>query len=179
MNTIYKSYKFKLSPNAEQIILLDKHFGCNRFVYNHFLNQRKEQYQATKKSDNYYVQAASLTQLKKVDDTSWLKEVNSQSLQFALRCLDSAYVNFFSGKSKFPKFKSKRDNNTFTIPQFAEIINNEIRKRNIIQFEFFFELGSVEVEKLLEEDEEVVVDAARRELNALLPVICNLGSGLI
>ena len=54
-----------------------------------------------KKSDNYYAQAATLTELKKKDETIWLKEVNSQ-LQFALRCLDTAYVNFFRGNAKFP-----------------------------------------------------------------------------
>lgn len=51
-----------------------------RFVYNHFLNERKEQYQANKKSDNYYAQAKTLTELKKQDETVWLKEVNSQTL---------------------------------------------------------------------------------------------------
>lgn len=100
---------------------MDKHFGCVRFVYNHFLNERKEQYQANKKSDNYYAQAKTLTELKKQEETAWLKEVNSQSLQFALRCLDTAYVNFFRGNAKFPRFKSRKKKNSFTVPQFAKL----------------------------------------------------------
>ena len=89
MKTILRTYQFELQPTQEQKVLLNKHFGCVRFVFNHFLNERKEQYQADKKSDNYYKQAATLTELKKKEETVWLKEVNSQSLQFALRCLDT------------------------------------------------------------------------------------------
>ena len=103
------------------MVLLDKHFGCIRYVYNFFLDQRKSQYQSNKKSDNYYKQAATLTELKKNEETIWLKEVNSQSLQFALRCLDTAYVNFFRGNAKFPRFKSKKNKNSFTVPQFAKL----------------------------------------------------------
>ena len=126
MKTIFRTYKFELQPTQEQKVLLDKHFGCVRYVYNHFLNERKEQYQADKKSDNYYKQAATLTELKKKEETAWLKEVNSQSLQFALRCLDTAYVNFFRGNVKFPRFKSRKHKNTFTVPQFGKLEHGKI-----------------------------------------------------
>ena len=126
MKTIFRTYKFELKPTREQKVLLDKHFGCVRYVYNHFLNERKEQYQADKKSDNYYKQAATLTELKKKEETAWLKEVNSQSLQFALRCLDTAYVNFFRGNAQFPKFKSRKHKNAFTIPQSGKLENGKI-----------------------------------------------------
>ena len=116
-----KTYKFRIYPSAEQEVLLAKHFGCTRFVYNHFLNERKEQYQKDKKSDNYYAQARSLTEIKNKADTEWLKEVNSQTLQFALRSLDTAFLNFFRGNAQFPKFKSRKHKNTFTIPQFGSI----------------------------------------------------------
>ena len=48
-----KTYKFRIYPTAEQEVLLAKHCGSTRWVYNHFLNERKEQYQNDKKSDNY------------------------------------------------------------------------------------------------------------------------------
>ena len=126
MKTIHKTYRFELRPTQDQKVLLDKHFGCVRFVYNHFLNERKEQYQANKKSDNYYAQAKTLTELKKQEETVWLKEVNSQSLQFALRSLDTAYLNFFRGNAKFPRFKSRKRRNTFTIPQFGTLTDNKV-----------------------------------------------------
>ena len=121
-----KTYKFRIYPTSEQEVLLAKHFGHTRFVYNHFLNERKEQYQKDKKSDNYYAQAKTLTEIKKNEETQWLKEVNSQTLQFALRSLDTAFLNFFRGNAQFPKFKSKKHKNTFTIPQFGTIEDGKI-----------------------------------------------------
>ena len=126
MKIIHRTYKFELLPNEEQKTLLDKHFGCVRYIYNHFLNERKEQYQADKKTDNYYGQAKTLTELKKQEDTIWLKEVNSQTLQFALRSLDTAYVNFFRGNAKFPRFKSRKNKNTFTVPQHTKVVDDRI-----------------------------------------------------
>ena len=126
MKTIYKTYKFRMYPNAEQQELLGKYLGCVRFVYNHFLNERKAQYKETQKSDNYYEQAKKLTLLKKQKEYSWLKEINSQTLQYSLRHLESAYLNFFRGYSKFPKFKSKKNINSFVVPQFCYIDGNSI-----------------------------------------------------
>ena len=126
MKMINKTYKFRLSPTKEQEVFLNQHFGHSRWVYNHFLNERKEQYQADKKSDNYYKQATTLTKLKKEEDTKWLKEVNSQTLQFALRSLDTAFLNFFRGNAQFPKFKSRKHKNTFTVPQFGKLEDGKI-----------------------------------------------------
>ena len=120
---INKTYKFRIYPTAEQEVLLAKHFGCTRWVYNYFLNERKEQYQKDKKADNYYSQAKTLTEIKKKADTEWLKEVNSQTLQFALRSLDTAFLNFFRGNTQFPKFKSRKHKNSFTIPQNGCVSN--------------------------------------------------------
>ena len=126
MRNINRTYNFRLYPNKVQTELLSKHFGCTRFVYNYFLNQRKKQYKLNGKSDNYYTQAKSLTILKKQKETAWLKEVNSQTLQFAIRCLETAYANFFHKRAKFPKFKSKHAKNSFTVPQFASIADNRL-----------------------------------------------------
>lgn len=126
MKTIHRAYSFAIKPNQKQQILLGKHFGCVRWVYNHFLNERKEQYELNKKSDNFYAQSKILTEIKKKEETVWLKEVNSQTLQFALRCLDTAYLNFFRGNAKFPRFKSRRDKNTFTVPQSVTVENGRL-----------------------------------------------------
>ena len=126
MRKINRTYKFRLYPNREQSELLARHFGCARFVYNYFLNQRKEQYRLTGNSDNYYAQAKILTALKKQEETTWLKEVSAQALQFAVRSLEVAYTNFFQKRAKFPNFKSKHSKNSFTIPQFASITDNRL-----------------------------------------------------
>ena len=126
MRKINRAYKFRLYPNKVQTELLTKHFGCTRFVYNYFLNQRKEQYKLTGKSDNYYAQAKTLTVLKKQEETAWLKEVNSQTLQFAIKSLETAYTNFFKKHSKFPNFKSKHSKNSFTVSQFASVVDGRL-----------------------------------------------------
>lgn len=126
MRKINRTYKFRLYPNKAQIELLAKHFGCYRFVYNYFLNQRKEQYRLTGNSNNFYAQCKTLTTLKKQDETAWLKEVNAQTLQFAIRSLESAYNNFFKKRAKFPKFKSKHSKNSFTVPQFASVAGGRL-----------------------------------------------------
>ena len=106
------SYKFRIYPSAEQQTLIQKTFGCARYVYNHFLNLRKETYEASGETIGYVKSSALLTQLKK--ELTWLKEVDSIPLQESLRDLDFAYQGFFrrvknGEKPGYPRFKSKRD----------------------------------------------------------------------
>lgn len=124
---IHKSYKFKIAPNNEQKELLAKHFGACRFVFNHYLNIRKENYLAEKKSINYYDNANDLTVLKKEPKFVWLKEINAQSLQSSLKNLDTSYNNFFRHQTKFPRFKSKFDRQSFTVPQSISIEHGKLK----------------------------------------------------
>ena len=123
---IKKSFKYRIYPTEEQKVLLSKHFGSKRFVWNHFLDLRKKVYLENKTNLTYYDNSKSLTELKKQEDFVWLKEVNSQSIQYALRDLEVAYTNFFSKKGKFPRFKSKKDKQTFRIPQSTEYKNEQL-----------------------------------------------------
>jgi putative transposase len=124
MKVIHKSYKYRIYPTKEQEVLIEKHFGCCRFVFNKFLNERKEEYLSNGNSLSYYQNAKSLTEMKK--ELLWLKDINSQSLQSSLRNLDIAYNKFFKRTAKFPRFKKKNDNQSFHIPQFVEIKNNQL-----------------------------------------------------
>lgn len=106
------SYKFRIYPTAEQQTLIQKTFGCSRFIYNHFLAQRIAEYKATGKSPTRFQQDKMLTLLKK--ELLWLKEVDATALQSSLQTLDSAYQNFFrrvknGEKPGYPKFKSKKN----------------------------------------------------------------------
>ena len=127
------SYKFRIYPTKEQKVLLEKHFGSNRFVWNYFLNERKEYYLKNKEEIeakrlkgglNYYDNCKELTKIKK--EKEWLNEVNSQSLQATLKHLDSAYKMFFRKTHRFPKFKSKDSKQSFIIPQKFAIKGNKI-----------------------------------------------------
>ena len=124
-----KSYKYKINPNEDQKVLLNKHFGSIRFIYNHFLNERKREYETNKQTLNYYDNAKSLTELKKQEEYSWLNEVNSQSLQVSLKNLDDAYNGFFKKRTKFPKFKSKHTKNSFKVPQAVKLEDGKLRIR--------------------------------------------------
>ena len=126
MKEIYKSYKFRIYPNNKQKQLFVKHFGAVRFVFNHYLNLRKENYLNNKTTLNYNDNANNLTVLKRDRQFLWLKEINSQSLQSSLRNLDTAYNKFFRKQTMFPRFKSKYDRQSFTVPQFVKIENNKI-----------------------------------------------------
>ena len=106
--------------------MLSKHFGHCRFVFNRFLNERKEKYLNEKTSLNYYDNARTLTELKKSEEFNWLKEVNSQSLQASIRNLDIAYKKFYNKQNKFPRFKSKYVKQSFKVPQNILVENENL-----------------------------------------------------
>jgi putative transposase len=114
-----KAYKYRLSPNVEQKLLLDKHFGCTRFLYNLALETKTSAYTGNKISLSYFELNKQLTDLKKECD--FLKEVNSQCLQMALRNLDNSFQNFFKGRASFPNFKKKQNKQSFQLPQSVTV----------------------------------------------------------
>ena len=116
---ILKAFKYLLNPTKEQSVLIYKHIGSCRFLYNLALETKQIAYAGNQINLSCFDLIKQLPDLKK--ECEWLKEVNSQSLQFALRCLDTAYVNFFRGNAKFPRFKSRKKKNSFTVPQFAKL----------------------------------------------------------
>jgi putative transposase len=115
---ILRAYKYRIYPTKEQEVFLVKHFGCSRWVYNYALDKKIKTYQTTKKSLSRFTIQKDLPELKKAEETKWLKEVNSQSLQASLENLDKAFTKFFRDKKGFPKFKSKHNNRqSFSVPQ--------------------------------------------------------------
>lgn len=105
-----RSYKFRIYPNNQQKEQIKKTFGCVRFVYNHYLVKRKNEYEQNGKNLSCFDCMYDLTDLKK--ELVWLKEADSRALLYALRDLDAAYKNFFrrvkqGKKPGYPKFKSK------------------------------------------------------------------------
>lgn len=103
-----KAFKFRIYPNKTQQVLLQKTFGCTRYIYNHFLAKRIELYKQDKSSMSYNQCSKELTVLKQ--ELTWLKEPDKDALQKSLKDLDVAYKNFFARpEAGFPKFKSKHD----------------------------------------------------------------------
>ena len=119
---MFKAYEYRLYPNKEQAIMLAKHFGCNRFIYNWGLNLRKELYETQGKSISKYELNKKIVELSKKEEYSWLKEVLAQSLQQTIQNLDTAFIKFFKEKTGFPKFKSKKTHrHSYRIPQRVKI----------------------------------------------------------
>ena len=102
-----KAYKYRIYPNKKQQELIQKTFGCTRFVYNYYLNKRKEMYENDKTTFTYNMCSKDLTNLKK--EFEWLKEPDKDSLQKDLKDLDMAYQKFFKEHIGYPKFKSKKN----------------------------------------------------------------------
>lgn len=101
-----KRFKVRIYFSEEQKVLIDKTFGCTRYVYNYMLNLKQKLYKDFNISLSYNHMSKVLTELKR--HKTWLKEVDKWSLQNALKDLDSAYQNFFKRGYRYPKFKSKK-----------------------------------------------------------------------
>ena len=140
---IYKAYKFRIYPTKIQIDFLNKQFGAVRFIYNYFLNQRDTQFKETGKSDSYYAQTKALKLMKGQEEFKWLKEINSQTCQQALQCLDAAYLKFFRKETAFPRFKKKKNYQSFCVPQHFKILEKGIiipKLKSQIKCKFYREI---------------------------------------
>lgn len=102
-----KAFRYRIYPNKKQKDLIQKTFGCARFVYNYFLDLRTSEYQNNGISLSYNDTSKLLTQLKK--ENEWLKEPDKDSLQKSLKNLDMAFQKFFKERSGYPIFKSKKE----------------------------------------------------------------------
>ena len=129
-----KAYKFRIYPSEVQKQLIEKSFGCSRFIYNNMLALQIKTYEEQGKSYSKYDLVKMIPSLKK--EYEWLKEVDSTCLQAAIDDLDSAYSNFFREIKKgnnqgFPKYKSKR--NPKRSFKSKCVNNNIIVKGNLIK----------------------------------------------
>lgn len=103
-----KAYKYRIYPNKKQQELIQKTFGCCRFVYNQTLAYRKELYE-TKKESMSRIDCNNWKNKVLKTQYTWLKEVDKFALDNAVINMDSAYQKFFKEHAGYPKFKSKRD----------------------------------------------------------------------
>lgn len=143
-----KSFKVRVYPTEEQQVLLEKTFGANRFVYNYFLNLKIKLYEFYKINLIYNHSSKVMTELKK--HKSWLKDVDSVSLQQTLRNLDRAYQRFFSGRGKYPKFKKKQDKNSYRTNHHIKINNRYITvpKVGMLRFRDNYKLEECNILKI-------------------------------
>ena len=104
---IRRAYKYRIYPNNEQKEYFSKCFGCVRFFYNKSLNDMNDIYKATKKYED-------ITPATYKEDYPFLKEVDSLALANAQMNRNAAFKAFFRGNAKFPKYKSKKNDQSYT-----------------------------------------------------------------
>lgn len=126
---MFKGYKFPLYPTEEQRQSLERDFGAARFVYNHFLNMRKDFYESGEPINHSYVEK-TLPFLKEI--YPFLKETNSQILTDSTKNLDKAFQKFFTRSGKYPVHKSKKYRQSIKIPQRFKLNSSSVDIPGII-----------------------------------------------
>ena len=103
-----ETIKVQLRPNNKQLTKLFQYAGCSRFAYNWAIAREQENYKLGNKflSDNEL--RKEFTQLKKQENYKWLNNISNDVTKQAIKDACNSYKRFFEGKSKHPKFKSKR-----------------------------------------------------------------------
>ena len=124
---LHKAVKVRLYPTPEQEVLLAQHFGCARWWWNYALNKSIETYKQTGKGLGRSALNALLPKLKKAEETLWLTECYSQVLQAVTLNLTTAYKNFFDGRARFPRFKSKHGRQSIQYPQNVKVENGAVK----------------------------------------------------
>jgi len=115
-----KTLKYRLFPTKKQKRVLQEHLNECRWLYNHFLEERKSAWEKEKKSINYFQQCNSIPILKKRHSS--LNKVYSQVLQNVADRIDKAFQNFFRRvkqrqKPGYPRFKGLDRYDSFTYKQ--------------------------------------------------------------
>lgn len=121
-----KVVKVRIYPTQQQKVSLAQAFGTTRWVWNHFLALTNQTYKETGKGIAKYDMIRALPKLKKQEETEWLKQTYSQSLQSVCLNLSRAFVNFFEKRAKYPRFKSRHGKQSLIYPQNVKLRENKI-----------------------------------------------------
>lgn len=123
-----RAYRYRVYPTDEQRAELERTFGSVRFVYNWAISRQRETYQETCESLSYNHLSARLTMLKQETATCWLQDVSSVPLQQALRHVHNAFQGFFSRRSHYSRFKTKRNRQAATYMAVAYSWDGQLLK---------------------------------------------------
>ncbi|KAB2948329.1 MAG: IS200/IS605 family element transposase accessory protein TnpB [Candidatus Methanoperedens sp.] len=120
-----KTYQFRIYPDKNHEVILNRTLGTCRYLYNNALAERKKQAELNRLRKSFdvfpwgkhewiskYDQMLDLTATK----TEYQKEVYGQVLQDVLKRVDRSFKNFFNGFG-YPRFQGRNRYNSFTYPQ--------------------------------------------------------------
>jgi putative transposase len=130
------AHKICLDPNNVQATYFARAAGTARFAYNWALAEWQAQYAASK-ADAALPKPSQMALRRKLNSIKkeqfpWMSEVTKNAPQMAIIQLGAAFKNFFSGKSRYPKFRKKgvHDRFTLTNDQFS-VDDSRIRIPNL------------------------------------------------
>ncbi|MBD3228927.1 MAG: helix-turn-helix domain-containing protein, partial [Candidatus Lokiarchaeota archaeon] len=106
-------------PLFPPLNLLNKTFGCCRFIYNKMLEERIKVYKELKGDSQALYDHRYKTEKEYKQEFEFLKEVDSKAVQSEWRHLKSTYDNFFRNLKKgvkggVPKLKSRKSRQSYT-----------------------------------------------------------------
>lgn len=139
-----KGIKFRIYPNKEQQNLINQTLGCCRLVYNIGLDVRNKAFENGEKV-GYSKTCVMLTELKRTDEFSFLRDTDAVALQQSLRDLDKGFTNFFQKRARHPRFKSKHNNH-----QSYRTMNRRNKIRIVGKYIRLPKLGYVKIRKSME-----------------------------
>jgi len=122
-----KAYKIRIYPNKKQEVLINKTFGCSRFVYNIMLEEHNRVYKSFKHNEELLHEHIYQTEKEYKQEYPFLKEVSSQALQQSRRDLTQSFKNFFAKRTKHPKFHSKYGKQSFRETQSIKLKNRKLK----------------------------------------------------
>ena len=102
-----RAYKYRIYPNREQRNFFAKTFGCVRLFYNMSLDDMIKIYKEKKEYKD-------ITPASYKEQFQFLKEVDSLALSNAQLNRNKAFKAFFRKQNKFPKYKTKRNKQSYS-----------------------------------------------------------------
>lgn len=103
----FSAIKLRLDGTEQQNNYFLQAIGCVRFTYNFYLGEKQQVYKETGETLKYTEFKKSFNKLKDHPVFSWLKTPDKFALENAMMDVDTAFKNFFEGKSGYPVFKKK------------------------------------------------------------------------
>ncbi|KWW99325.1 Transposase [Carbonactinospora thermoautotrophica] len=103
-----RAFRYRFYPTPQQAELLNRTFGCVRYVYNRALAERTRAWYTEQRRVTYAQTSAMLTEWKRDPELAFLHEVSSVPLQQALRHLQAAFTAFWDKRAGYPRFKAKK-----------------------------------------------------------------------
>ncbi|MDD5774368.1 MAG: transposase [Candidatus Omnitrophica bacterium] len=130
-----KTFKYRIYPNKTQTKSLESSLDACRWLYNNFLEQRKNTWETEKKSLSRFDQSKTIPILKQ--EYPFLNNAFSQCLQDVSTRIDLAFRAFFrrvkaGEKPGYPRYRGEFRYDSFTYPQAGfKLLENIIQLSKI------------------------------------------------